>query len=179
MATPAARADSAKGTPSSIWGRRTAKRRMASSGTSSWNVSVAIQWPELEELVAMAGKLTNTMAADPIAHVTGGWGRFRRYAPRMLRVLKIEAAPVCAPLLKAAHLIRDKVTGHNHPTGFLRKTSKWHRHLKSDDVRLWEVAVFFHLRDGFRSGDIWLAHSERFADLSKSGSIPTKVREAT
>lgn len=127
-----------------------------------------IQWPALESLVAVAGKLTSTMAADPIAHVTGGWGRFRRYAPRMLRVLEIEAAPVCAPLLKAAHLIRDKTTGHDQPKGFLRKTSKWHRHLKADDIKMWEVAVFFHLRDAFRSGDIWLAHAERFGDQSKS-----------
>jgi hypothetical protein len=81
-------------------------------------LEAAIQWRELESLVTVAGKLTNTMAADPIAHVTGGWGLFRRYAPRMLRVLKIEAAPVCTPLLKAAHLVRDKATGHDHPTGF-------------------------------------------------------------
>ena len=52
-------------------------------------------------------------------------------SPRMLRVLKIEAAPVCAPWVKAAHLIRDKTTGHDQPKGFLRKTSKWHRHLKA------------------------------------------------
>ena len=86
----------------------------------------------------------------------------------MLRVLQIEAAPVCAPLLKAAHLIRDKTTGHDQPKGFLRKTSKWRRHLKADDLRMWEVAVFFHLRDAFRSGDIWLVHSERFGNQSKA-----------
>ncbi|NRB03469.1 MAG: hypothetical protein HRU30_09410 [Rhodobacteraceae bacterium] len=86
----------------------------------------------------------------------------------MLRVLPIEAAPVSAPLLKAAHLIRDKTAGHDQPKGFLRKTSKWHRHLKADGIRMWAVAVFFHLRDAFRSGDIWLAHSERFGDRSKS-----------
>ena len=141
-----------------------------------------IQWPELESLVAVAGKLTSTMAADPIAHVTGGWGRFRRYAPRMLRVLEIEAAPVCAHLLKTAHLIRDKTAGHDQPKGFLRKTSKWHRHLKADDIKMWEVAVFFHLRDSFRSGDIWLAHSERFGDQSKSlvpaSALPTNTRLA-
>jgi len=146
------------------------------------SLEAAIHWPELENLVAVAGKLTSTMAADPIAHVTSGWGRFRRYAPRMLRVLKIEAAPVCAPLLKAAQLIRDKKSGHDQPTGFLRKTSKWHRHLKADGVRLWEVSVFFHLRDTFRSGDIWLAHSERFADLSKSlvlaSALPTSSKLA-
>ena len=138
-----------------------------------------IQWSKLESLVAVAGKLTSTMAADPIAHVTGGWGRFRRYVPRMLHVLQIEAAPVCAPLVNAAHLIRDKTTGHDQPKGFLRKTSKWHRHLKADDIRMWEVAVFFHMRDAFRSGDIWLAHSERFGDQSKALVPASAVSNST
>lgn len=138
-----------------------------------------IQWSELESLVAVAGRLTSTMAADPIAHVTGGWGRFRRYVPRMLRVLQIEAAPIYAPLLKAAHLIRDKAARHDQPKGFLRKTSKWHRHLKADDIRMWEVAVFFHLRDAFRSGDIWLAHSERFGDQSKSLVSASALSDST
>lgn len=39
--------------------------------------------------------------------------------------------------------------------------------------RLAEVAVWFHLRDAFRSGDIWLAHSKRYADL-KQVLVPTK-----
>jgi hypothetical protein len=80
----------------------------------------AIEWPDLEDLVATARKLTGTLTADPVGHVTCGLGRFQRYAARMLRVLEIEAAPVCQPLLKATHLIRDKVTGHGCPTGFLR-----------------------------------------------------------
>ncbi len=50
----------------------------------SQSLEQVIHWPELEQLVAAVGKLTSTMAADPIGHVTGGWGRFRRYAPRML-----------------------------------------------------------------------------------------------
>ena len=37
---------------------------------------------------------------------------------------------------------------------------------KGDD-RLWEVAVLFHLRDAFRSGDIWLGHSRRYGDLKQ------------
>ncbi len=35
------------------------------------------------------------------------------------------------------------------------------------DTRLWEVAVLFHLRDAFRSGDVWLAHSRRYGDLKQ------------
>jgi hypothetical protein len=29
------------------------------------------------------------------------------------------------------------------------------------------VAVLFHLRDAFRSGDVWLAHSRRYGDLKQ------------
>ena len=50
------------------------------------------------------------------------------------------------------------------PRAFLRPASKWHRHLDAQpkgDKRLWEVAVLSHLRDGFRSGDIWLPRSRR------------------
>ena len=87
----------------------------------------------------------------------------------MLRVLDIHGAAVAAPLLKAACLIRDGADTE-HPTGFLRRTSKWHQHLKAQDdgdLRLWEVAVLFHLRDAFRSGDIWLRHSKRYGDLKQ------------
>ena len=128
----------------------------------------AIEWPDLEDLVATAGKLTGTLTADPIGHVTCGLGRFQRYAARMLRVLEIEAAPVCLPLLKATHLIRDKVAGHGCPTGFLRPKSKWHAHLKTRDPKLWDVAVLFHIRDAFRSRDMWLRHSEKYMDLANT-----------
>ncbi len=53
---------------------------------------------------------------------------------------------------------------------FLRPNSKWQRHLRAQDgsdSRLWEVAVLFHLRDAFRSGDIWLDHSRRYGDLKQ------------
>lgn len=53
---------------------------------------------------------------------------------------------------------------------FLRPGSKWHRHLKSadpDDYRLWEIAILFHLRDGLRSGNLWLAQSRRFGDMKQ------------
>lgn len=133
-------------------------------------VSSSPGWSKLEELVTMAAQLTNTMLADPLTHVVKGYHRFRRYAPRMLRVLKIESAPVAVPLIKAANLIRNNQYTQNRPTNFLRRASKWHRYLKSQvdgDGRIWEVSVLFCLRDAFRSGDIWLQNSRRYADLKQ------------
>lgn len=98
----------------------------------------------------------------------------------MLRALDIEAASVSAPLLQAARIISGEDASEMHPTGFLRKPSKWHRHLGTepeDDHRLWDAAVLFHLRDAFRSGDIWLVHSKRYADL-KQALVPVETAKS-
>lgn len=110
------------------------------------------------------------MAADPISHVVQGYNRFRRYAPRMLRCLEIKATPVASPLMAALTLIKGGVDYPVLPRSFVRPTSNWYRHLKAgpNDRRLWEVAVLFHLRDAFRSADIWLSSSRRYADLRET-----------
>ena len=124
-------------------------------------------WEGLGDLVARAAALTNTVASDPLNHVLGGYSRFRRYTPRMLRTLDIEASPVAKPLLEAVDVLRSDATAR--PTVFLRPNSKWSRLLRSQsDHRLWETAVLFHLRDAFRAGDVWLARSRCYGDIRKA-----------
>ncbi len=136
-------------------------------------------WLSLRGLVTTAAQLTDTLAADPLAHVVHGYHRFRRYAPRMLRALDIQAAPVAQPLLAATSIVAGTDTPADRPLTFLRRASKWHRHLNKDDGhRLWEVAVLCHLRDAFRAGDIWLAHSRRYGDL-KDALVPAEIARAT
>ena len=121
------------------------------------------------------------MSGDPLAHVAQGFHRFRRYAPRMLQALEIEAAPVANPLMAAANLVGKKPNSQSPPTTFLRRTSKWHRHMNHQEdgcTRLWEVAVLFHLRDAFRSGDVWLRRSRRYADL-KQALVPIQAAQAS
>lgn len=138
-------------------------------------------WDALEQLVATATHLTDRMSAEPLAHVAQGFHRFRRYAPRMLSALEIKAAPIAQPLLEAAQIVRTGKSYSSRPTAFLRRNSKWYRHLqsqKTDPHRLWEVAVLFHMRDAFRSGDIWLPHSRRYADL-KQALVPLAAVQNT
>jgi len=141
----------------------------------------ACGWTRLENMVATAAELTDTMAADALAHVVHGYHRFRRYAPRMLRVLDVRNAPVAAPLVKAAKILAEDQTDAPRQSSFLRRTSKWHRHLNAqepDDNRLWEVAVLFQIREAFRSGDIWLPHSRRYTDL-KQALVPMEAAKAS
>lgn len=141
----------------------------------------ACGWVHLERMVATAAELTDTMAADALAHVVHGYHRFRRYAPRMLRALDIHAAAVASPLIQAAKIIAADQKDAPRQASFLRRNSKWHRHLNSqepDDNRLWEVAVLFQIREAFRSGDMWLRHSRRYADL-KQALVPIEAARAS
>jgi TnpA family transposase len=144
-------------------------------------VTTTCGWTNLESLVASATQLGDTMSAEPLAHVEQGYHLFRRYAPRMLRALDIAAASVAEPLLSAAKIIKNNKDVVERPTTFLRRNSKWSRHLKaagSDNHRLWEVAVMSHLRDAFRSGDIWLENSRRYGDL-KQALVSIEAAKAT
>ena len=144
-------------------------------------VATTCGWRNLESLVATAAQLGDTMSADPLTHVGQGYHRFRRYAPRMLRALDIKAASIAEPLISAVNIVKGNRGVASRPITFLRRNSKWHRHLNLQDTaghRLWEVAVMSHLRDAFRAGDIWLAHSRRYGDLKKA-LVPIEVAKAT
>lgn len=117
-------------------------------------VAKLAEWGRLEQLVATGAQLSNTLADDPLAHVGQGYHRFRRYAPRMLRCLKLKGALVALPLIAAAKAIGEMQASSSATDSFLRPNSKWHRHLRAQDQgdnRLREVAVLFHLRDALRS----------------------------
>ena len=142
-------------------------------------VAAAGGWQKLEGVVAAATQLNDTMSADPLAHVVQGWPRFRRYAPRMLRALDIQTSRAGEPILAALRAIG--AGSRDMPRTFLRRNSRWHQHLNArpaGDRRLWEVAALFHMRDAFRSGDIWLAHSRRYGDV-KRALVPIEAAHAT
>ena len=136
-------------------------------------VSEGLGWEGLGGLVDTASVLAETIASDPLEYVLAGYGRFRRYTPRMLRTLDIEPSPAAEPLLEAVDALREGSKAQ--PTGFLRPNSKWARLLRAQlDRRFWETAVLFHLRDAFRSGDVWLVRSRRYGDIRRA-LLPTRA----
>ena len=144
-------------------------------------VEISCGWGHLERLAVMAGQLTDTVRADPLEHVAKGWHRFRLYAPRMLKALDIDCASVARPLLEAAAVIQDGRDIAADAVAFLRPRSGWRRQLREERTEregLWIVAVLFHLRDAFRSGDVWLSHSRRYADL-KRALVPIEAARET
>ena len=134
----------------------------------------------MEMLAVKAGQLTETAKADPLDYVAKGWHRFRLYAPRMLNALEVSGASVAALMLDASAVIRDGLDVVADKIAFLRPRSNWRRQMRSEHVdkeRLWVVAVMFHLRDAFLSGDTWLNHSRRYADM-KQVLVPIEAARA-
>ena len=142
-------------------------------------VATAGGWQKLEGIVAAAEQLSDTTSADPLPHVIQGWPRFRRYAPRMLRALEVQTSSAGEPILAALRAI--ETGSRDMPCTFLRRNSRWHQHLNAcpaGDRRLWEVAALFHMRDAFRSGDIWLTHSQRYGNV-KHALVPMEAVHTT
>ncbi len=99
--------------------------------------------------------------------------------PHRPRCRDLEAAPVGQPLLDAVTAIANS-DALPATDGFLRPHSKWRPRLRvqgSNDARLREVAVMFHLRDALHSGDIWLDRSHRYGDL-RHVLVPMAVARA-
>ncbi|EMX4922061.1 Tn3 family transposase, partial [Escherichia coli] len=96
-------------------------------------VASSVAWDRLAQLVATGTQLSNTLADEPLAYVGQGYHRFRRYAPRMLRCLKLEAAPVAGPLVAAALSIGEMKGVASPERRFLRPSSKWNRHLRAQE----------------------------------------------
>ncbi len=143
-------------------------------------VDASCGWEVLERLVATAGALGKTVKADALAYVEQGYHRFKLYAPRMLTALDIAGASLAEPLLAAADVVRDKRKVPSRSAPFLKPQSKWRSHLRNPETnrdRLWVVAVLFHLREAFRSGDVWLAQSRRYSDM-KQALVPVEAAQS-
>src|SRR3546814_13212860 len=115
-------------------------------------------WERFRTLVATASALTNVLAADPLSRVLDGYHRFRLYAPRLLRLPDMQAAPIATPLLAAVAMLRNGIKV-DPPVDFLRPNTKWHRHLRAvpgATQRLWENAELFHIQHPSGSGAQWL-----------------------
>ncbi|MBW8308361.1 MAG: hypothetical protein K0M45_01755 [Candidatus Paracaedibacteraceae bacterium] len=82
----------------------------------------------LETLMVTAKALIKTLESDPLEFVLLGYGKFRRYAQRMLEDIIFEGNQAAQPLVDAIELLKalnqsEKQTNSNLPICFAN--SKW------------------------------------------------------
>lgn len=103
------------------------------------------------------------------------YSKIRRFLPDLLETMPLASHVDTHPVMQAIEIIRELEKGnwttkvpdqHSVPVGFV--TGDWKDKIYADDGRVlrkpWEYSVVKALRGAFRSGDIWLPVSRRYAD---------------
>lgn len=104
------------------------------------------------------------------------YSHLRKFTRNVLAVLEFSASVSPSPLLEAVELLqhvnqtRGATVPFDAPSGFV--PTRWQPYLAAaradrDRVRFrhyWEIATLLGLRDGLRSGEIWIRGSRRYAN---------------
>ena len=113
--------------------------------------------------------------------VENRYGHLRKFAPLVLRVLDFKSLKTDDPLIDAVEILRELNRKRRRrvpeDAGLEFASAKWRGQLLGSDGRVnrrsFELCVLYQLRDGLRSGAIWLQGSRRFADPATYLIIPS------
>jgi TnpA family transposase len=153
-----------------------------SNGGDPWvAIESVMSWDAFELSVNEAQQLAQPEAFDFLPRVGENYATLRRYAPELLNVLQLRAAPASMELLDGVELLR-KLNATNGrkvpadaPVGFVKK--RWARLVHGPDGidrKFYELCVLSELRNALRSGDIWVQGSRQFKDFDDYLIPPAK-----
>ncbi len=137
-------------------------------------IESVIPWEVFTRTVEEAQKLSQPEDFDYLHRIGDRYAQIRRYAPALLEVLRLKAAPAAQDVLKAVETLRalnaDKArkVPPDAPTSFVKK--RWESLVLTDegvDRRFYELCTLSELKNALRSGDIWVQGSRQFKDFDE------------
>ncbi len=134
-----------------------------------------IGWERLRAAIAQA-KPRLPRDHGHLAALDSSYSYLRQFTPVVLATVRFGGGTAATELLIAVNMLRElnatnaRKVFDDAPTGFVR--TKWRGYLeesrKSGSVtayrHYWELCVLLGLRDGLRSGDVYVPGSRRYAD---------------
>jgi TnpA family transposase len=137
-------------------------------------IETVVSWEDFAASITEAQELAQPEDFDFLYRVGEGYATVRRYAPELLNVLGLHAAPAAKPVLDAIELLRGMNAGSNRelpedaPLDFIRE--RWARLIFTDtgiDRRYYELCALAELKNALRSGDIWVEGSRQFKNFNE------------
>ena len=144
-----------------------------SGGDAFAAIESVMPWSEFAESVTDAQKLAQPEDFDFLRRIGESYATLRRYSPQLLDVLQLRAAPAANDVLDALNLLRrintesERKVPDDAPTDFIKP--RWLKLVMTDDGidrRYYELCALSELKNGLRSGDIWVQGSRQFKDFS-------------
>jgi len=132
-------------------------------------IQSVLPWEAFVRTVADAEHLARPANFDYLDHLDAFYEQVRCYAPALLEALEFKGAPPSQPLLRALQVLKDlnaadaRKVPQSAPTAFVKP--HWSGHVFTDtgiDRHYYELCALHELRNGLRSGDVWVAGSRQF-----------------
>jgi len=132
-------------------------------------IQSVLPWEAFVRTVDEAAQLARPADFDYLDHLDAFYGQVRRYAPALLAALEFRGAPPSQPLLRALQMLKElnaadaRKVQPGAPTAFVKP--RWSAHVFTDagiDQHYYELCALHELRNGLRSGDVWVAGSRQF-----------------
>jgi TnpA family transposase len=131
-------------------------------------------WKSFADSVTEAQNLAQPETFDSLQLIGENYPTLRRYAPQLLNILKLQAAPAAKGLLAAIETLRDlndkniRKLPLDAPKEFIKP--RWSKLVFSEegiDRRFYELCAMSELKNGLRSGDIWVQGSRQFRNFDE------------
>lgn len=144
-----------------------------------------IGWPRLRS-AREQGKPRLPRDHGHLAALDGSYGYLRQFTPQVLNAVRFASGTAATGLLEAVEILRElNATGARRvpddaPDGFV--PAKWRGYLetaaKSGNTtayrHYWELCTLLALRDGLRTGDVFVPGSRRYSDPAAYLLTPSK-----
>ncbi|WP_327754347.1 Tn3 family transposase (plasmid) [Sphingobium sp. SJ10-10] len=145
-------------------------------------VDAAVGWDKLLRARGQARRIADMAEENPLVRAADQWSRLRKFAPLLLEAIDFKAGRGSASTIAALNTLREMNRSGSRdvpPDAPMPFRKEWRTLVKAGggkpDRRLWETGVLAHLRNKWRSGDVWV---ERSANYRKFDSYMLSSAEA-
>lgn len=135
-------------------------------------IASVLSWERFVSTVDEAEQLTTTTEVDTVEVLVGRYAQLRKYTKELVATFAFQATKANGPLLQALDVLKELNTSgrrtvpQDAPTAFV--SGKWEPHVlkeESIDRHAYELCALNELRNGLRSGDIWITRSRQHKAL--------------
>ena len=137
-------------------------------------IETIVSWDDFAASIREAQKLAQPEDFDFLYRIGEGYATLRRYAPELLDILGLHAAPAAKSVLDAIELLREMNASNarklpdDAPVDFIRE--RWAKLVFADnglDRRYYELCALSELKNALRSGDIWVEGSRQVKNFNE------------
>jgi len=132
-------------------------------------VDAAVGWDKLLRARGEARTLADLAEENPLIRAADQWSRLRKFAPLLLEAIDFKASRGSASTIAAINTLREMNRAGRRdvpPDAPMPFRKEWRTLVREGggktDRRLWETGVMAHLRNKWRSGDVWVERSANY-----------------